>query len=109
LKFLVDNQLPARLARWLREAGLEANHVMELRLDEADDRTVIEEALARDMILVSKDADFLDLVNRPGCAGRLVWVRVGNCRSRVLIETFKRAFPLLLGELAAGAKVVELR
>jgi predicted nuclease of predicted toxin-antitoxin system len=38
VKFLVDNQLPVALTRWLRERGHDAVHVLELGLGQADDR-----------------------------------------------------------------------
>lgn len=37
MKFLIDNQLPAALSRFLQAQGLESRHVMELGLDEASD------------------------------------------------------------------------
>lgn len=30
--------------------------------------------------MISKDEDLLFLANRPGDKGRLVWVRLGDCR-----------------------------
>jgi len=37
MKFLIDNQLPVALSRFLQAQGLESRHVMELGLDEASD------------------------------------------------------------------------
>jgi hypothetical protein len=36
MKFLVDNQLPLKLAGYLRSRGHAASHVFDLSLDEAD-------------------------------------------------------------------------
>lgn len=40
MKFLVDVQLPGTLARWLRGRDLDAVHVLDLNLGQADDRTL---------------------------------------------------------------------
>lgn len=40
MKFLVDAQLPPALARWLIEAGCEAQVVREIGLREADDGVI---------------------------------------------------------------------
>jgi predicted nuclease of predicted toxin-antitoxin system len=50
VKFLVDNQLPAALARFLA-----------LR-----DAEIWEHASRHDCVVISKDADFLYLANAPG-------------------------------------------
>ena len=43
MKFLVDAQLPRRLAGWLREAGHEARHTLELSLgNRTPDRDLVE-------------------------------------------------------------------
>ena len=81
MRFLVDNQLPPSLARWLRDRGHDAEHVFESGLHLLDDRALWARALASGRIVVSKDEDFLYLTNQPGDAGRFLWVRLGNCRS----------------------------
>jgi predicted nuclease of predicted toxin-antitoxin system len=40
VKFLVDAQLPPALARWLREAGHEAEHVEDVGLREGSDSAI---------------------------------------------------------------------
>ncbi len=40
MKFLADAQLPPALARWLVEAGCEAQAVREIGLREADDGAI---------------------------------------------------------------------
>lgn len=40
VRFLVDNQLPATLAAWLREQGHEADHVLDLQLAKSKDNPI---------------------------------------------------------------------
>lgn len=76
MKLLIDNQLPAVLARALVAHGIEASHV---------------------------------LANRPGDAGRLIWVRTGNCGSGVLVERFLAHLPALQTAFERGERIVEIR
>lgn len=58
MRFVVDAQLPPALARWLEAKGHAADHVMDLRLMDADDAEVWEHALSASAAIVTKDADF---------------------------------------------------
>lgn len=44
MKFIVDQQLPRKLAAWIRAKGHEAAHVRELGLEHAEDRTIWQSA-----------------------------------------------------------------
>lgn len=60
MKFLVDAQLPKRLASWLIEAGQEALHNLDLpRKNLTTDREIINRAQQDGRIVVTKDADFV--------------------------------------------------
>lgn len=109
MKFLVDNQLPAALARFLASRGHDAQHVLDLQMDEADDQAIWNHAAAQGRALISKDEDFLHLANRPGANGALVWVRLGNCRKQTLLAAFERALPAIVTALEEGQRVVEVR
>lgn len=109
MKLLVDNQLPAALAVYLRWRGHDCRHVLELGLDEAGDRELWEHACRENSVMVSKDEDFVFLANRPGDVGRLLWVRLGNCRNAALLSAFARAHEEIVAAFEAGQRVVELR
>ena len=109
MKLLVDNQLPLALAIHLRGWGLDCVHVLEIGLNTADDAVIWDHAVAEDRVVVSKDEDFLLLATRPGDRGRLVWVRLGNCRNVTLVAAFDRMRDALLQAMASGQRVVELR
>lgn len=88
MKFLVDHQLPVALARFIAIKGHPAEHVRDLGLTEADDIVIWRHAGARDLVIISKDEDSTFLAGVPGETGKLVWVRIGNCRKQVLLEAF---------------------
>lgn len=108
MRFLVDNQLPPSLARWLRDRGYEAEHVFERGLHLLDDRALWALALADARIVVSKDEDFLYLSSQPNDAGRFLWVRLGNCRNDALLAAFSASFDTIAAAFDSGQTVVEL-
>jgi predicted nuclease of predicted toxin-antitoxin system len=92
VKFLVDNQLPSALARWIESRGRYARHVLEIGMADATDIDIFRYAVSEEHILVSKDEDFLHLALRPGVTAGLIWVRIGNCRKQQLLDAFERAW-----------------
>ncbi len=86
MKFLVDNQLPMALAQYLRTRGFDCQHVLEIGLAEASDADICRYATGDERVIISKDQDFLYLANRPETKIKLIWVRLGNCRTSALLE-----------------------
>ena len=109
MKFLVDQQLPPALAAFLAGAGHQAQHVREIGLKEAEDAAIWSHALAHEMVMVSKDEDFYFLALLPGSTGRLVWVKIGNCRKQVLLDKFRTQIVAIIAALDAGSRIVEIR
>jgi predicted nuclease of predicted toxin-antitoxin system len=109
VKFLVDNQLPAALALYLRGKGLDCSHVVDAGLAEASDVELSRLATADRRIIITKDEDFFYLATRPRATFQLIWVRLGNSRTAALIEAFEKVWPTLEASLRAGERIVEIR
>jgi predicted nuclease of predicted toxin-antitoxin system len=78
VKFLVDNQLPTALARFIAEdLRGEALHVVDVGLRDGTDAEIWAYASENDFVLISKDDDFVTLYSKTPSA-RLLWVRLGN-------------------------------
>ena len=76
---------------------------------ETDDVVIWRHAAGADMVVVSKDEDFYYLATSPGNSGRLLWVRVGNCRRQALFEVFGRNLKNIVEAFESGTLIVELR
>jgi len=107
VKFVVDAQLPPALAAWLRNKGHEAVAVREIGLREADDRVIWALADQSEMIVVTKDLDFVRMA-AAGEGPRVLWVRTGNLVNRVLLGRFDSAWLRLCEHLASEIRVIEL-
>jgi predicted nuclease of predicted toxin-antitoxin system len=62
VKFLIDNALPPRLAELLREAGHDAVHVRDYKMQAAQNYIILDRALREDRVVVSADSDFAALL-----------------------------------------------
>jgi predicted nuclease of predicted toxin-antitoxin system len=109
VNFLVDNQLPAALVRLLVSRGHQAQHVLDVGLDEASDSAIWRFAATNGLVLITKDEDFLAHASTPGAAVLIVWVRLGNCRNASLLASFDSILPQLEAALRAGNRVIEVR
>ena len=109
MNFLIDSQLPPALARWIQERGHQASHVMDHGLQAVDDPVIWKHAREKQLIIVSKDEDFVDrwLLKPEGV--RVVWIRKGNCSNRVLITWLEPLWPEALKRLKQGEQLIELR
>lgn len=58
MKFLVDENLPASLAKRLREEGYQAEHILELEMKGVKDEKIARYAKNEDYILLTKDLEF---------------------------------------------------
>ncbi len=107
--FLVDNQLPPALARLISsEFGVDATHVADIGLHEAIDAQLGADASETNSVLISQNDDFVRLF-RDTPTARLIWVRVGNCRCRILPEVFRRVWPGIVERLDKQDWFIEVR
>jgi len=109
MRFLIDNQLPIALAIHLRERGHDCLHVLELHLEEADDRFLWQYGIRENRVLLSKAQDFIFLAVQPGDTGRLMWLRVGNCRNEALLRSMNEAHERVIAAFESGRRIVEVR
>ncbi|MBF6172761.1 DUF5615 family PIN-like protein [Nocardia blacklockiae] len=62
-------------------------------------------------MIVTKDEDFI-LIGRTrgeGPVPAVVWLRIGNCSKKVLLEAFLPILPTAVEMLRAGEKIIEIR
>jgi len=109
VKFLIDNQLPVALARFLVSLGCDCVHITETGLARASDIAIWRSACEGDQIVVTKDEDFLHLASKERGKAGLIWVRRGNGRTAVLLAKFDQLWPRIQAALEAGDRIIELR
>jgi predicted nuclease of predicted toxin-antitoxin system len=109
VKFIVDNQLPVALAKYLRKRGFDCEHVLEAGLGDARDSDICSHAEMHERIIFSKDEDFFYLAKKRDAKIKFIWVRLGNCRTTALLAAFDRSWPKIESFLKFGDRVIEIR
>ena len=102
--------MPSRrplLARWPIDRLHEMDHVTAIGLADASDAAIVEAALDRGAVLVTKDEDFVLL--RLPVRIVLLWLRIGNATNRALQQWLEPRWPTIERMLIAGERFVEVR
>lgn len=99
LRFIVDAQLPPALARFLTDSGYPSEHVHDFAAEAYPDAQLWDRALAMNAVIVTKDEDFAIRSVRDSAPPAIVWVRLGNTRTKrcsTVLFFCCRRLPLLL-------------
>jgi len=105
----VDAQLSPALAKWITTGlGHPAQSVRDLGLRSAKDRPIFEAARAANAIVLTKDADFVELVERLGPPPHVLWLTCGNTSNAALRALLRQALPKALDLVAEGEALVEI-
>ncbi len=109
MRVWVDAQLPPLLARRLSaEFGIDAQHVQDVHLEGASDVVIFTAACAQQVVLLTKDADFVRLLEQRGAPPPVVWITLGNVTNDALWAAVCSAWPRIAALLDAGEPLVEL-
>ncbi len=104
MNFLIDAQLPKRMAVWLTAAGCDAVHTLDLPdKNQTTDKQILELADLEQRIVVTKDDDFVDshlLHCRPA---KLLLVSTGNISNRKLEQLVVPLIPDIVREFLTYA------
>jgi predicted nuclease of predicted toxin-antitoxin system len=107
VRFLVDAQLPAALARRLEALGHFAEHVADRGLVSASDEAIRAYAAGVGAVIVTKDEDFA--MRRLLTGGpAVVWLRVGNTRKAALLARVETDLPTIVAALERGETLIEV-
>lgn len=97
MKFLVDAQLPKRLARFLEQAGYDTVHTQDLQQGNATPDTEINEISVREKrIVITKDADFVESFLLQEKPYKLLLVATGNIKNADLEKLFQQNLSQLI-------------
>lgn len=110
MKIWVDAQLPPTLAEWLSATfdDVEAAALRDLSLRDAQDIEIFEAARTENAVIMTKDSDFIDLVDRLGTPPQVIWLTCGNVTNRSLRQLLMTALPNVLEQLRQGDRIVEI-
>ncbi|WP_392479744.1 DUF5615 family PIN-like protein [Nostoc sp. C110] len=106
----IDAHLSPAIATWITITfGITALALRDVGLRDAEDAEIFEAARATGVILMTKDSDFADLVDRFGTPPQVIWLTCGNTSNDRLKEILNSTLPEALELLRSGEALVEIR
>jgi predicted nuclease of predicted toxin-antitoxin system len=105
----IDAQLSPALAPWVAEQfGIETYSVKWLGYRDASDRAIFQAAHEAGAIVMTKDADFLHLLDEYGPPPQVLWITLGNTSNAHMREALMRVLPRAIAMLESGEPLVEI-
>jgi predicted nuclease of predicted toxin-antitoxin system len=105
----LDAQLPPQLAVWIRSKFLiDATAIRDLGLRDAKDSVIFEAARKANAVLLSKDADFLEMVLRNGPPPKLMLLNCGNVSNLAMQLLLEARLGEAMRLLDQGESIIEI-
>ena len=106
----VDAQLSPAIAAWVAETFSVAAHaVRDLGLREATDRQIFLSARSASAVVMTKDRDFVRLLEELGPPPQVIWLTCGNTSNVQLKQILTNALPQAVKLLESGEPLVEIQ
>ena len=105
----LDAHISPQLAPWIRDTfGIDVIHVRDLDLREAEDPDIFYKAREADAIVITKDRDFVELLERLGSPPKIIWCTCGNTSNARLRTIFSKTLSDAFDLLNRGERLVEI-
>ncbi len=105
----IDAQLSPALAPWLTtQFGIQAYSVRHLGYRDAADRLIFDAAREVSAVVMTKDADFVRLLEQHGPPPQVLWITLGNTSNMRIKQVLGQTFPRAVSLLYAGEPLVEI-
>ena len=97
MKFLVDAQLPVRLAKFIQSKGYDTLHTRDLpEQNGTSDSAINDISIEQGRVVITKDADFVDSFFTVQKPSKLLLISTGNIRNSELEEIFQNNLSALV-------------
>jgi predicted nuclease of predicted toxin-antitoxin system len=105
----IDAQLSPALVTWISaNFSVQAVALRDVGLRDASDNEIFAAARQANAIVLTKDKDFVDLVNRLGVPPQVIWLTCGNTSNAHLKSVLSNALTQAIELLDAGESLVEI-
>jgi predicted nuclease of predicted toxin-antitoxin system len=107
VNFLLDQNMPVSLCGWLAARGHSAEHIRYIAMRDAPDQDICLEAKRRQAIIVTKDKDYVALVEKEQIL-QLLLIRTGNKTTAELFHVLDAGWADVEARLLRGQGQVEI-
>ena len=109
MKIWLDAQISPVLARWLETRfDIQAQAVRDVGHHGSEDVEIFAAAKAADAVVMTKDSDFVRMVETRGAPPHVIWITCGNTSNQHLMSVLDRVFDEALRLIDRGEPVVEI-
>ena len=105
----IDAHLSPAIATWItNNFEVTAIALRDLGLRDAEDPEIFQTAKSKRIIFMTKDSDFVDLVDRLRAPPQIIWLTCGNTSNERLKKIRSSVLPTALELLRSGEPLVEI-
>lgn len=105
----IDAHLSPAIASWITTTcGVPAVALRDLGLRDSSDHEIFMAARQAQAIVLTKDSDFVQLLDRYGVPPHVIWLTCGNTSNANLKLILGATLPRALDLLAGGEKLIEI-
>ncbi|TAE57353.1 MAG: hypothetical protein EAZ76_08460 [Nostocales cyanobacterium] len=105
----VDAHLSPSIATWITQTfSITALALRDVGLRDAEDEEIFAAAKDKGVIFMTKDSEFVDLVERLGTPPQIIWLTCGNTSNTRLREILTANLLTALEILSSGEALVEI-
>jgi predicted nuclease of predicted toxin-antitoxin system len=109
MRIWIDAQMSPAIAAWISSNyAVSAVAIRDLGLRDADDKEIFHAARQEKAVVMTKDSDFVLLLDKPGPPPQVIWVTCGNTSNARLKDVLTNTLPKALELLNLGEKLVEI-
>lgn len=109
MKILIDAQLSPYLAKWIeKEFNIESVAVRDIGLRNATDKEIFFTARKYNSIVITKDIDFKNLLEKFGHPPKIIWLTCGNTSNIKLQGILYNSLLKTLSIFESGENLVEI-
>ena len=105
----IDAQLSPVIAPWIRQNfPVDAVALRDIGLRDAEDEEIFAAAKSAGIVVMTKDSDFLDLLDRHGPPPQVLWLTCGNTSNARLKQILSATLTEAITLLKAGERLIEV-
>jgi predicted nuclease of predicted toxin-antitoxin system len=105
----IDAQLPPSLAAWMSDSfGVRALALRDLGLRDAKDKAIFLAARDASATVMTKDLDFVRLLEEHGAPPCVLWLTLGNTSNERLRAVLAKHWRRIQQALASGEALIEI-
>ena len=92
MKLLFDENLSHKLCNMLDDIFPSSIHIKNVGLEKGSDYEIWKYAKENDLMIVSKDIDFIDMSISNDNPPKIIWIRIGNTSTNKIEKTLRDNF-----------------